>query len=110
MILRHVLSFKLSGRHLVVVQSGKQLRRSLGWPEILRLVSSKPRSLDHPFTRLLGREGIRQAWGCSIPRQKEIHKVWMLLEEAQEIDARETNTVFKGSVIAIGKWERTLHY
>lgn len=72
--------------------------------------SSKPRSLDHPFTRLLGREGIREAWGCSIARQKEIHKVWMLLEEAQEIDARETNTVFKGSVIAIGKWERTLHY
>lgn len=34
----------------------------------------------------------------------------MLLEEAQEIDARETNTVFKGSVIAIGKWECTLYY
>jgi hypothetical protein len=32
----------------------------------------------------------------------------MLLEEALEIDAKETNTVFKSSIIAIGKWEGTL--
>lgn len=28
-----------------------------------------------------------------------------MLLEAQEIDAKETNTIFKSSVIAIGKWE-----
>lgn len=105
---RTCLSFKLSVRLLVV--HGKKLFFffPLRWPEILRLVFSKPRSLDHPSTGLLERKRIRQGWDCSILRPKGIHKVWMLLEEALEIDAKETNTVFKSSIIAIGKWEGTL--
>lgn len=47
---RHVLSFKLSGRLLVVVQSEKRLRRSLRWPEILRLVpvNQGPQTIPSP--------------------------------------------------------------